>query len=326
MKNWADHCSSDEESVEGIDDVVEKVEAQTLGDEEAAAETEEVVDESRETHGRRTGPRTYDFPDRPPFTAFIGNLAYSLKDPEDLKAAVAKCAAETLGQELNIVGARIALDRDGKHRGFGYIELETLDELKMLMQLNDSQGTVGGRKVQVDTSNGKQNGRKNHQRRSNGGDVDGSNFRGGKFGSRNKDDSTPAERPSLKLAPRTKKSEDGEKAAGSTNIFGGAKARDASAWEERKKPNNSDRRQSAQTGRGRGSRGGGGSRGEVGGRDGGRDRRGPQERRKPEKKLISPEERAAAAKAAAEAAAPAPAAKPQPPANKFALLMDSDSE
>ena len=129
MKNWADHCSSDEESVEGIDDVVEKVEAQTLGDEETAAETEEVVDESRETHGRRTGPRTYDFPDRPPFTAFIGNLAYSLKDPEDLKAAVAKCAVETLGQELNIVGARIALDRDGKHRGFGYIELETLDEV-----------------------------------------------------------------------------------------------------------------------------------------------------------------------------------------------------
>ena len=195
------------------------------------------------------------------------------------------------------------------------------------MQLNDSQGTVGGRKIQVDTSNGKQNGRKNQQRRNNGGDVDGSNFRGGKFGSRNKDDGPPGERPSLKLAPRSKKSEGGEeKAVGSTNIFGGAKARDASAWEERKKPSNSDRRQSAQTGSGRGNRGAGGGRGEVGGRDGGRDRRGPQDRRKPEKKQISPEERAAAAKAAAEAAAPPPAAKPQPPANKFALLMDSDSE
>jgi hypothetical protein len=134
MKNWADHCSSDEESVEGIDEVVEKVEAQTLGDEVTAPETEEVVDESREKHDRRAGPRTYDFPDKAPFTAFIGNLAYSLKDPEDLKAAVAKCAAETLGQELNIVGARIAFDRDGKHRGFGYLELETLDEVGQLVR------------------------------------------------------------------------------------------------------------------------------------------------------------------------------------------------
>lgn len=190
------------------------------------------------------------------------------------------------------------------------------------MQLNDSEGTVAGRKIQLDTANGKQNGRRNQQRRHNDGDVDGSNFRGGKFSGR-KDDGPAPQRNTLKLAPRTKKAEDGgEKAAGSANIFGGAKARDAQAWEERRKPNNNDRRTPAPNGRGRGNRGGRGSTGEVGTKD----RRGPQDRRKPPQKQISPEERAAAAKAAAEAAAPAPAAKPQVPVNKFALLMDSDSE
>ncbi len=129
MKNWADHCSSDEESIGDVDDVAEQVQAQKLEDEAAAPEHEEAVDEQPVEDAPPAGPRTYDFPDKPPFTAFIGNLAYSLKEPEDLKEAVAKCAADTLGQEIKILGARISFDRAGKHRGFGYLELATLDEV-----------------------------------------------------------------------------------------------------------------------------------------------------------------------------------------------------
>lgn len=126
MKNWADHCSSDEESIDGIDDVAEQVQVQTLEEEAAPAP---VV----EGEAAPAAPRTYEFPSSPPFTAFIGNLAYSVKEPEELKEAVIKCASEHLGKELVILGARISFDRNGKHRGFGYLELDTLEEVRVVL-------------------------------------------------------------------------------------------------------------------------------------------------------------------------------------------------
>lgn len=234
------------------------------------------------------------------------------------------------------------------------------------MELNDKEGTIAGRKVQMDTANGNYNKRRDaHQRRGQGeGNVDGSKFRGGKYNrNRNegggKSDGPPPVRTTLKLAPRTKKETDEEKQAQGTssNIFGGAKARDAQAWEQKRKPdkgNNgnshrkgeNDRRQTSQGGRGRGDwRGDGRGAGRAGGRGGSGNsasgskgennsgnnggKRGPRRQAQPQNKT-SPEERAAAAaaKAATEAAAAAPAASQTkaPPANKFALLMDSDSE
>lgn len=378
MKSWADHCSSDEESIDGLAD---ELKAQKFADAAPSADGVEGGEAGAEESfapavvggdAPPAGPRVYDFPDKPPFTAFIGNLAYSLKDPEELKAAVAKCALDNLGQEINILGARISFGRDGKHRGFGYLELETLDQLKTLMQLNDGEGTVAGRKVQLDTANGKTRDNNNnkrggsHQQRRNhgdGGNIDGSRFRGGKFNNsdrRNNGNSgggpaPPGERPSLKLAPRTKKVEDAIDGQGSANIFGGAKARDAQAWEEKRGPkkhrenngeqnkDNNDRRRSqggrgrgaAEGGRGRGAAEGGRGRSSGSGRGGAKGetnggRRGAQAaKRQAQQNMVPPEERAAAAaaKAAAEAAAaPAAPAKPQVPANKFALLMDSDSE
>ena len=140
MKSWADHCSSDEES---IDDLADELQAQKFAEtsspppsdvqvehEDAAAATAATDAAPVEEAAPASGPRTYDFPDQPPFTAFIGNLAYSLKDPEELRAAVVKCALEFLGQEINILGARISFDRDGHHRGFGYLEVATLDEVR----------------------------------------------------------------------------------------------------------------------------------------------------------------------------------------------------
>jgi len=136
MKNWADHCSSDEESLG--DDVA--VAEQFVEDsqpnpndiiEETPMENEESgVDQDNTTNNPSKGPRTYVFPEQPPFSAFIGNLAYSIKEPEDLKKAVTNCVFDALGQQINILGARISYDRTGKHRGFGYMELETLDEVR----------------------------------------------------------------------------------------------------------------------------------------------------------------------------------------------------
>ncbi len=216
------------------------------------------------------------------------------------------------------------------------------------MQLNDGKGTISGRKVQLDTANGNQNKRGPQQRRQQQGDgnVDGSRFRGGKYNNRRsneKDDGPPKdpkERPSLKLAPRTKAKADegkGDK-QGSSDIFGGARARDAQAWEENRKStkqhSNGDNHQKGDGDRRRPAPGGRGGRG---GRGGGRGagvvestvKRTTPGKRESKQKLISPEEKAAAAaaKAAVEAAAPTPVpTKPAVPTNKFALLMDSDSD
>lgn len=134
MKNWAD-ASSDEES---LDELPAQMEAQTLDEPtppppetvDAPVEEQETGDDADPAAPEAPKVRTYDFPDRPPFTAFVGNLAYALKDPEDLKAEVAKSAADHLGEELKILGARISFGRDGRHRGFGYVELETLDQVR----------------------------------------------------------------------------------------------------------------------------------------------------------------------------------------------------
>jgi len=363
MKSWADHCSSDEES---LDDLPEQMESQKLADVEpedpttdgpppTTTTTEDEVDGPVAEDAPPAAPRTYDFPDKPPFTAFIGNLAYSLKEPEELIAAVKQCALEVLGQEINLLGARISFGRDGSHRGFGYLEVETLDELKLLMQLNDGKGTIAGRKVQLDTASGNQNKRGSHQRRQQGdSNVDGSRFRGGKYNNRrnnnnsnnsNKEEGPPKERPSLKLAPRSKPREDEKgESLGSSDIFGGAKARDAQAWEEGRKSSrqqNGDNQQKNDGDRRRSNQGGRGGRGgRTGGRGGnanstssnnnseGGGKRASQGKRESKQKQISPEEKAAAAAAKAEVPAPAPAAaaKAAAPTNKFALLMDSDSD
>jgi translation initiation factor 4B len=138
MKSWADHCSSDEES---LDDIADDLQAQKLADDNVAPPPPAAVDVATsavavEEEAAAAGPvedappRVYDFPDKPPFTAFIGNLAYSLNDPEELKEAVAKCALDNLqGETINILGARISFGRDGKHRGFGYLEVETLEQV-----------------------------------------------------------------------------------------------------------------------------------------------------------------------------------------------------
>lgn len=134
MKSWADHCSSDEEdSVADDDDLVDDTAAklQVDGDDDALAvpvSPEEVVVVVRE--------RVYDFPTQPPFTAFVGNLSYEIKDPPMLVEAVSNVAKDRLSEPVNVMGGRVAYHRttdpQGKHRGFGYVEVETLDQVRAL--------------------------------------------------------------------------------------------------------------------------------------------------------------------------------------------------
>ena len=205
------------------------------------------------------------------------------------------------------------------------------------MEINDGQSEIAGRKIQLDTATARKDNRRNNNKNNKGGgfNVDGSKFRGGRFkkgdhdNHNNKD--APAERTTLKLAPRSKPRE-GEESGASPGIFGGAKARDEGAWEKKKLDGGDKRRNNQNKGRG-GGRGGNG-RGEGGRGEGGRGeggRGGNKHNKKNHKKDAKPQDSAPKA----EQTKP-PASKPEPakaapagkkaPVNSFALLMDSDSE
>jgi len=198
--------------------------------------------EGHEEHPPQERPkRTYEFPSEPPFTAFVGNLAYSIEQPQDFNDAMTKLAQDRLGLKITVTQAKVMMDRRGekpKHRGFGYIQVETLDQLKGLMELNEVGATLAGRTIQVDTAN--QDNNRSSRRQS---DVDGSKFRGGRFNSSRRpsknqngtaESSAPAQRPSLKLQPRSKAADGDSSASGSaSNIFGSGRARDEQAYERR---------------------------------------------------------------------------------------------
>jgi len=325
IKSWAD-CSSDEDTDDNYSvESEEQAKEQTLD----AAFSEKVQVDGQgpnEAGGPEQQPpqvRTYDFPDRAPFTAFVGNLSYDIQESSQLQQALADVVFERLGQRINVLGGRISFDRNSEnrqHRGFGYVELETLEELKMVMKLNDDgQALLAGRNVQVDTANHQnrsnnkfnqrgQQGSNNNNRHDNPRGsfnrfndarpqnnepfekIDGSKFRGGKFNNNDKNSNNnnsfrnnntssnnnnnnsnngfrnnnnnnasnnnnsfrsssfqkgpdsgdaPRQRPSLKLAPRSKPV-DGEKNATSSNIFGGAKARDEQTWKKSRQQQQQD--------------------------------------------------------------------------------------
>ncbi|CAJ1942194.1 unnamed protein product [Cylindrotheca closterium] len=361
MRNWADHCSSDEESL--TEEVEAELASPQLNDgvqqeEQIAAdpEPEHVEPELAESKVQEGPPppveKKYDFPSQPPFTAFIGNLAYSLDDGDKLKDALADLIDNRLGPgKINVLNGRIATDRsNGRHRGFGYVEVETVDQLKLLMEINDGQSQLAGRNIQLDTASARRdnNIRRNNNRNDKGSfggsfNVDGAKFRGGRFGGKgghDDNDAPPAQRTTLKLAPRSKTRGEGEGRGSSSGVFGGAKARDEGAWEH-KKLEGGDRRPHKGRGGGRGGRGrndgahggrndaGRGGRNDAG-RGGNKNKKNNNRRDgKPQESEPKGEKPKPAVKAPATKPEPAksvPPAKKAAPVNKFALLMDSDSD
>lgn len=231
MKNWADHCSSDDdedfaERIEQIGDDVEHDEPvhnddsldlcpnvenfHLYQDEDNEAST--INHEDGNQHGKEKVyeeqiSRDYVFPSEPPFTAFVGNLAYTIKDANTLAEKMIELVGEKLRFDLHIVEAKIIKNPNtDRHRGFGYIQVETLDMLKELMHLNDMEATLAGRRLQLNTANQLNN---NHVRKSRvnnkiddelrrsrssnmqqpysdqnsktSGNTDGTKFRGGRF-------------------------------------------------------------------------------------------------------------------------------------------------
>jgi hypothetical protein len=142
MKSWADHCSSDEE--DSVDDPQQHEEQD---EDDLQPLSEEMTSKLQVDDGTGGGEgdqqqgeeKTYDFPEHPPYTAFVGNLAFSIKEVPQLVEAVANLAQERLGEAVNVMGGRIAYHRTGdqtRHRGFGYVEVETLEEVSFIISLS----------------------------------------------------------------------------------------------------------------------------------------------------------------------------------------------
>ncbi|KAF3908684.1 hypothetical protein AA313_de0207906 [Arthrobotrys entomopaga] len=77
-------------------------------------------------------------PDKPPFTAHVGNLSFDATE-QDITQYFAQC---------NIASVRLVHDRmSDRPKGFGYVEFQTLDGLKAALDLNN--GQLAGRTVRV---------------------------------------------------------------------------------------------------------------------------------------------------------------------------------
>jgi translation initiation factor 4B len=76
-------------------------------------------------------------PTQPPYTAFVGNLAFDLTE-HDL---------ETFFDGLKTKSVKVIKDRDERPKGFGYVEFEELEDLKGALTKTGS--TLAGRTVRV---------------------------------------------------------------------------------------------------------------------------------------------------------------------------------
>lgn len=75
--------------------------------------------------------KEFVMPENPPFTAFVGNLAFSVKEGDELGRKISDLVKTRFGKEITVTASRVALDRreNNKHKGFGYVEVETVDDV-----------------------------------------------------------------------------------------------------------------------------------------------------------------------------------------------------
>jgi RNA recognition motif-containing protein len=79
-------------------------------------------------------PKQFVLPDRPPYTAFVGNLAFSVTEPDQLGQDIAGLVQQRFQSDIVITASRVATDRQtGKPKGFGYVEVETVEQVSVAM-------------------------------------------------------------------------------------------------------------------------------------------------------------------------------------------------
>jgi RNA recognition motif-containing protein len=131
MKSWADHCSSDEESFN------EDTPLDTFDDDDDAPKIRD--DPVAEPEVAPQEARTYQFPSGPPYTIFVGNLSYEIRDGRMLEDALAAVIQDRLQQEIKVFGGKIPSlqqqqpGQPPRHKGFGYVEVSSIDEVSTVL-------------------------------------------------------------------------------------------------------------------------------------------------------------------------------------------------
>jgi hypothetical protein len=154
MFDWAADSSEEEEEEEEANQVISPVEKTDPASNESnnddnvlTTPIEETVNNGSSIQGDHNGDQRNDarissrhhkpiiFPEKPPYTAFVGNLAYSIDDPKVFANKILELVRSRLGEEIVITAQRVAIDRQGGNRpkGFGYIEVETLEHVSIFV-------------------------------------------------------------------------------------------------------------------------------------------------------------------------------------------------
>ena len=131
MKSWADHCSSDDESDE---------EAVVSDDEEThmpqpGHNEDDNNQESEHSSEPIVKPKEYSLPTEPPFKAYVGNVSFVIKESKQLGQEITKLCLDRFQDKIKVVRCQVAQDQHtGQLRGFGYVEVETLEMVRLVLQ------------------------------------------------------------------------------------------------------------------------------------------------------------------------------------------------
>jgi len=210
----------------------------------------------REPREQRPPREPVPFPTSPPFTAFVGNLAYEVQEDELYKF---------FEPESKIKGVRLLINRDtGRGKGYGYVEFEDLESLQTAVSRSGQ--IFLEREIKIDVAEQ----REEKKRESFWGNTRGPREFGGAERSRERDredepvpdsDEPARERKKLELKPRSSEPEPVKPSTSTapasepketsprkskSNPFGEAKPRDENAILKKKEEERRQREQKEQ--------------------------------------------------------------------------------
>lgn len=132
MKSWADE--QDESSDEDDTPIIPP--SGFPGGANAANNAVEPADDDdeEEEDNYQIPPREFILPSQPPYTAFVGNVPYDIRNSNDLGREVELLLYERqcrLAQRLT--DARLMMEKGSNmSRGYGYVEFETREEVRYI--------------------------------------------------------------------------------------------------------------------------------------------------------------------------------------------------
>ena len=137
IKSWAD-ASSDEESE---DDRIAPPPSNLPGSSAYFQQQDDESNDDDEEDYAPPPPKQYEIPNSPPYTAFIGNLHFDIRNNHDLfdeiEILLNKRRLEVISDGgvvkgvVRVSSARLMTEREtGKSRGYGYCEFDSGEEVR----------------------------------------------------------------------------------------------------------------------------------------------------------------------------------------------------